>query len=254
MNRICAVFFAMALAIAPSASALAAVTISFTGGSSASDGTDGNIRSFSSGGITVQASAWSYDANTLEQAYLGWYSSGLGVTNNGEGAGTTNNNHTIDNLGQSDFVLLVFNSAVNLSSARLTPFLISSDPKDNDALISYATLAGAYTSPNPTAVPLNSSVFGTLQTNGYNVTGNNTSPYDTSLNSAGKFGNVWLIGAANPNPDTNDDGFKLSAITVSTAVPEPATWAMLLIGFGVIGAGLRRKRQGWKALPSALAA
>ena len=26
------------------------------------------------------------------------------------------------------------------------------------------------------------------------------------------------------------------------AVPEPTTWAMLLLGFGVIGAGLRRKR------------
>lgn len=254
MNWIGAVFCAAALAFTPAASALAATTISFTGGSSALDGTDGNIRSFSSGGITVQASAFSYNVNTLEKSYLGWYSSGLGVTNQGEGDGSSSKSHTIDNVGRSDFIALVFSTAVNISLAKLTPYLVSSDPKDNDAFISYASLAGAYTSPNPTALALNNPVFGTLQTNGYNVTGNNTSPYDTSLNSAGKFGNVWVIGAARPNPDSNDDGFKLSQISVTTAVPEPATWAMLLIGFGVIGAGLRRKGQGWKALPPSFVA
>lgn len=254
MNRIGAFFCAVALAFAPAASAFAATTISFTGGSSALDGTDGNIRAFSSGGITVQASAFSYNVNTLEQAYLGWYSSGLGVTNKGEGDGSTSNSHTLDNVGRSDFIALVFSTAVNISSARLTPFLVSSDPRDNDAFVSYTSLAGAYTSPNPTALALNNAVFGTLQTSGYNVTGNNTSPYDTSLNSAGKFGNVWVIGAARPNPDSNDDGFKLSAITVTTAVPEPATWAMMLVGFGLIGAALRRRGQGWGRLPGAFVA
>ena len=250
MNRFGSVLCAVALAVAPAASAFAATTISFTGGSSALDGTDGNIRSFSSGGITVQASAFSYNVNTLEQAYLGWYSSGLGVTNQGEGAGNTNNNHTIDNVGRSDFIALVFSTAVNISSAQLTPYLVSTDPKDNDAFISYASLAGAYTSPNPTALALSNTVFGTLQTNGYNVSGNNVSPYQTSLGSTGKYGNVWVIGAARPNLDSNDDGFKLSAITVTTAVPEPATWAMMLIGFGMIGTGLRKKRRGWNALPA----
>jgi hypothetical protein len=30
---------------------------------------------------------------------------------------------------------------------------------------------------------------------------------------------------------------------VTTAVPEPATWAMMLMGFGAIGFGLRRRKQ-----------
>jgi hypothetical protein len=220
--------------------ALASTVITFTGNSS-TDGTDGNIRTYSNGGISVQASGWSFEGNTREKAYLGAYSSGLGVTNNDE-IGNLSNSHTADNVGQSDFILLVFNQAVNIASAGLTPFDVSSDINDNDALVSYATLAGAFTSPTPTAIALNSSVWSSLLANDYNVPGNNNSPYNTSLNSAGKFGNVWLIGASRPNLDSRDDGFKLSSITVNSAVPEPATWAMMLIGFGAIGAGMRRRK------------
>jgi PEP-CTERM motif len=36
--------------------------------------------------------------------------------------------------------------------------------------------------------------------------------------------------------DTHTDG------TFTTAVPEPATWAMMLAGFGGLGAAMRRRR------------
>lgn len=37
-------------------------------------------------------------------------------------------------------------------------------------------------------------------------------------------------------------------ITTAAAVPEPATWAMMILGFGVAGAALRsRRRTGWQA-------
>jgi len=35
----------------------------------------------------------------------------------------------------------------------------------------------------------------------------------------------------------------VSIASVATAVPEPATWAMMLVGFGAIGATMRRKRR-----------
>lgn len=35
----------------------------------------------------------------------------------------------------------------------------------------------------------------------------------------------------------------LGAITIGGAVPEPATWAMLIAGFGLVGAAMRRKRR-----------
>jgi hypothetical protein len=220
--------------------AIASTVITFSG-NSGTDGADGNIRSYSNGGISVQASAWSFEGNALEKAYLGAYSSGLGVTNNDE-IGNLSNSHTTDNVGQSDFILLVFNQAVNIASAGLTPFDVSSDTNDNDALVSYASLAGAFTSPAPTAIALNSSVWSSLFAHDYNVPGNNNSPYNTALNSGGNYGNVWLIGASRPNLDNRDDGFKLSSITVNSAVPEPATWGMMLIGFGAVGAAMRRRK------------
>lgn len=36
-------------------------------------------------------------------------------------------------------------------------------------------------------------------------------------------------------------GMRLSGTAVSAAVPEPSTWAMLLVGFGVVGYSLRRR-------------
>lgn len=36
--------------------------------------------------------------------------------------------------------------------------------------------------------------------------------------------------------------FRISAAPKTPAVPEPATWAMMLLGFGAIGFGMRRRR------------
>lgn len=36
-------------------------------------------------------------------------------------------------------------------------------------------------------------------------------------------------------------GFELDNVTIGTEVPEPATWALMVVGFGLVGAGLRRR-------------
>ena len=44
-------------------------------------------------------------------------------------------------------------------------------------------------------------------------------------------------------------GAALDSVSVMTAVPEPSTWAMLLVGFGAIGGAMRARRKP-KSTPS----
>lgn len=217
------------------ASPAAAVTLDFTSAtnSSVNGSPDGNTRTFSNGGISVTASAWSLNGVTLQNGWLGQYTHGLGVTNQGEDG--SSNSHTIDNSGYQDFIILVFNQAVNIQSAVLYPFSVSGST-DNDAWVSYSALTS-----------FNATTLNDLMARDYNVPG--SASYNVSLNSAGQFGRVWLIGAWNssaPNRgtiDQNVDGFKLASIAVTGAVPEPSTWAMMLLGFGAIGLATRRSRR-----------
>jgi hypothetical protein len=215
------------------APASAAVTLNFTSAtnSSVNGSPDGNPRSFSNGGITVTATAWSLNGSTLQNAWLGQYTHGLGVTNQGEDG--LNNSHTVDNYGYQDFIILVFNQAVNIQSGTFYPFSVNGST-DNDSWISYGTLAGSFSAATLTD----------LMTRDYNVAGAG-SPYNVNLPSAGQYGNVWLIGAANSSVsaiDNYSDGFKLASITVNGAVPEPSTWAMMLLGLGAMGMTVRRRR------------
>jgi hypothetical protein len=47
--------------------------------------------------------------------------------------------------------------------------------------------------------------------------------------------------AVNFNMSSTQNAFEIDDIAVA-GVPEPTTWAMLLLGFGAIGIGMRRRR------------
>jgi hypothetical protein len=51
----------------------------------------------------------------------------------------------------------------------------------------------------------------------------------------------WLIGALYGTD--NNDYFKLSAlnVTVFPTIPEPSTWMTMILGFGFVGATMRRR-------------
>ena len=74
------------------------------------------------------------------------------------------------------------------------------------------------------------------------------------INPGNNVGNFWLIGASFDNPDRYYDGFKLKKLTYTVAppppsVPEPGTWLMMILGFGLVGGVMRReKRNGAPAL------
>ncbi len=101
----------------------------FLEGNTATSGTAGNVLTFSSGGISAKASAFSRDSNgKWSTAYLGRYSGGLGVTDKSEGNGS-GNTHTVDNLGSVNYVLFEFSQAVTVDTAFLGYVVGDSDLK-----------------------------------------------------------------------------------------------------------------------------
>ena len=101
------------------------------------DGPDGNIRSFSSGGVNVRVSAYGTTGpgGRLERAYLGQYRGGLGVTNQNEGSGSSRH-HTLDNYASTDFILFEFSQSVTPDRFVLTGF------GDTDVSVYYQTARG----------------------------------------------------------------------------------------------------------------
>src|SRR5690606_5070816 len=101
----------------------------------------------------------------------------------------------------------------------------------------------------PFSMPSNlNGLYGALSTYSSNAAANQWNPESgddvRNINPQAYTSNLWLIGASFNNPDSKRDGFKLEKLTYSTtpAVPEPATWLMMILGFGLVGGVMRAKR------------
>jgi hypothetical protein len=210
-----------------------------TTGNSGVNGAYGNSLDFNAigGGLKLHVTAWQSNqtTNDITRAYLGAYSTGLGVTGVNDSRGASNY-HQFDNAsGYTDFVLLEFNRAVSLTGVTLNSYRLGSAPgKDNDLaflnasglinsnLSIYDTVPSAWTTKNGTGL------------NGYlpvGATGASTK---------------WLVGAAFIPTNDRDDGFKIAAVRATElvpSVPEPATWAMMLLGFAAVGSAVRLRRR-----------
>lgn len=245
-SAVCAVALSAAVSV-PSAQA-ASFVFGLAGGSSATSGTHGNARVFSAttGGTTInmRVTGWSLTSASIlglvQDSYLGFYNNGLGVTSGDEsGSGAT---HTSDNQNRYDFFVLQFDRAVSLVSGTFTPFSLGGY-LDTDATVGFGTTNTAWNS----QPALNNQSFSTLSgvfNGGFSTLTGNGTTNTRLLNPAANIGNIWLVGAAFNNADRRTDAFKFSNLTVSggTAVPEPATWAMMIMGFGLVGSAMRRRR------------
>nr|WP_254447510.1 PEPxxWA-CTERM sorting domain-containing protein [Sphingomonas sp. ID1715] len=166
------------------------------------------------------------------------YDGGLGVISDDD-AGGADNRHTIDNSVRKDFILLQFNAPVKLMSATFNTFSVLGGTKDSDATIKYGWTQNPWNSNiapliNDKTVSVLNGLFAGTYSSLTSSTGNST----RDINPQQHWGNLWLIGSDWTNADGKIDGFKLNGLAV---VPEPATWAMMIGGFGLVGGAMRRK-------------
>jgi hypothetical protein len=218
---------------------------------------DGNARYYSAtspdfGTVQVRVTAWSLEkvktgrdkygrdvyANYVRDSKLMVYDGGLGIIS-GDDDGGSSNQHTADNEGRKDFFMLQFNAPVALISATFNTYSVLGKTKDSDATImhgwNYDTLWNqSLNLDGKTEGYLNSLFDGSYESLG------GSSSNHRFINPNLEWGNVWLIGASFANKDGKIDGFKLNDLAV---VPEPATWLMMISGFGLLGGALRRQRK-----------
>ncbi len=175
------------------------------------DGPDGNSRSFSAGGISVNATGWTRKSDgSAVASYLGQYSGGLGVTNPIDDGNGSNNRHTVDNDGTDDFVQFKFSKDVKPLSVTLTTF--------GDGDISYN--------------------FGDYASSIFNQDGGSSGTLTLSLlNSTFKdtFRLFAQIGEGN-------DAFKIKSLTVEP-VPVPAALPLFASALAGVGFAARRRRK-----------
>ena len=194
--------------------------------------------------ITMKATGWSrgFDGAFTAGEIASFGSDGLGIYQQGERR--DGGYHQIDNINGWEFLILQFSEAVTLQSAKLNSFGIDDrNYTDNDAFIGW----------NSSTLGLGTALTGTdaaklfdTRLGGFN---SNSDAYKTALQTyalpLAKASNVWIVGGSFNGPDDRNDFFKVAQLTVA-AVPEPTTWAMMLVGFAMVGAAARYRRRSTK--------
>ncbi len=190
-------------------------------GNSALDGTDGNVRLFTTNGISVKVSAFSRlkSSATWAPAYLGLYGGGLGVTDSSEADGS-NNRHTVDNIDRNNYVLFEFSQPVVLNRAFLGYVATDSD---------LSLWIGNFTDPFNNHLTLSDSVLSSFGFTEENLT-DLTSTRWADVNTGGVTGNAIVIAGLISDLDPEDQ-FKIEKLDLcKPSTPPPPTCVASICG------------------------
>ena len=204
------------LVVFASAASMQAATVNFDFTGNAGDGVGTNTRNFNSSpaGISVAVTGWAFNGTTFIQGSVGQYSGGLGIRNTPD-----DDSHTVDNSGYIDYMLFHFSQAIDINSVSFGYVEGDSDFKywiGNTGTIATLTGSGGF------------SVFGGSSPSLFNI-------------NAGNLTGTWIAIAAEPAAGDRDDHFKISAMNVSTKVPDSASTIMLM-SLGLAGLVALRRR------------
>lgn len=223
-------------ALAVASPAMAATVVFNSGGTNATT----SSKSFTgSDGTQVRVTAFSIDGTgTIVGGTLGQYSGGIGV----QAANDTS--HTTDNINSKDFFLLSFSTYVTVGNATFTTNFNFNNGScclgDTDATVGAGILGLPWASNLSGFIGQNQSVLSGLGL--YSSDSSSTASTQTrNINPSGLGGTLWLVGASFTDT-TPEDGFKFKSLNYN-AVPEPSTWALLILGFGGVGAAMRKRKQ-----------
>ncbi|AFY38467.1 Cna B domain protein [[Leptolyngbya] sp. PCC 7376] len=175
------------------------VTFDFTGSSTSTGSSYGNIRTFNKDGVVVDVSAFSRDTNGVwRDGFLGKYSHGLGVTNS-DGDGS----HAVENQGWLDVILFEFNQDVVVDKAFLDYV-----GHDSDITIWIGDRDGADIS------ELSDSLL-----DSFTKENNNGGSSDrwANFNGDGISGDTLILTPSTKDPHDLDDLFKLKKLNVDVA-------------------------------------
>jgi hypothetical protein len=244
-----------------SANAAAEIKWTFKTGGVATGTSNGNSRQYSGnalGAPTVIGTAWSNTADgpsgantVIQDAYLGSYSGGLGVTNRDPNAGDlgegSSPEHSTDNNDRYDSVLFSFSQAIDVNKVE-----IGWRSTDSDITVL------AYTGANVPVIA--DKTYSQLTSSGWTLVGhyaNLATNTPMSVNDANLSSAYWIVGAYNPTVGGSagwtigDDYVKILALYGDNApppphsTPEPSAAAMLvpgLLGIALTRRNLRRRR------------
>lgn len=197
-----------------------------TTGNSDNDGTDGNIRTFTSGGISVKASAFAKRNvdSVWETAFLGAFSPGLGVTDQGEGNGDAER-HKVDNIGdRKNYVLFEFNQDVVVDRVFLDSIGADSD---------ITVWIGSGTDPFNNHLTLSNALLTSFGPSEDNDAPNNSSRW-ADINASLEAGNVMVVAASTSDADP-EDAFKIGTIEVRCADANRAKVTIIKEVFPFVG-------------------